>query len=125
MQTFHYTLGLDIGIASVGWAVLQNDSDGEPIKIQNLGVRIFEKAEHPKTGESLAAPRREARSARRRLHRHRHRLQRIRWLLEKQGIMPEQDILELYQRGAFSISPYELRCEALERPLSRRKPCGF
>lgn len=121
MQTFHYTLGLDIGIASVGWAVLQNDSDGEPIKIQNLGVRIFEKAEHPKTGESLAAPRREARSARRRLHRHRHRLQRIRWLLEKQGIMPEQDILELYQRGAFSISPYELRCEALERPLSKEE----
>ena len=54
----HYTLGLDIGISSVGWAVLQNMPDGEPFKIEDLGVRIFEKAEQPKTGASLALPRR-------------------------------------------------------------------
>lgn len=24
----HYTLGLDIGIASIGWAVLGNDEEG-------------------------------------------------------------------------------------------------
>ena len=53
----HYTLGLDIGISSVGWAVLQNMPDGEPFKIEDLGVRIFEKAEQPKTGASLALPR--------------------------------------------------------------------
>mgnify|MGYP006981997260 CR=1 FL=1 len=49
LQSIRYTLGLDIGIASVGWAVLKNGSDGEPYKIENLGVRIFDKAEVPKT----------------------------------------------------------------------------
>ena len=44
-QAIRYTLGLDIGIASVGWAVLKNGSDGDPYKIENLGVRIFYKAE--------------------------------------------------------------------------------
>ena len=49
-MSLRYTLGLDIGIASVGWAVLENNIDGEPIKIERLGVRIFDKAEQPKTG---------------------------------------------------------------------------
>ncbi|GMA58229.1 hypothetical protein GCM10025858_27320 [Alicyclobacillus sacchari] len=67
-----YRLGLDIGITSVGWAVvaLEKDESGlKPIRIQDLGVRIFEKAEDSKTGASLALPRREARSARRRVRR--------------------------------------------------------
>ena len=51
-----YTLGLDIGIASVGWAVLSNDAKGEPCHIEDLGVRIFEAAEQPKTGASLLRP---------------------------------------------------------------------
>lgn len=58
MSEFHYALGLDIGIGSVGWAVLRNQPNGEPDRIQDLGVRIFDKAEQPKTGASLAAPRR-------------------------------------------------------------------
>ena len=87
MSESHYALGLDIGIGSVGWAVLQNNLNGEPIRIWDLGVRIFDKAEQPKTGESLAAPRRDARSTRRRLRRHRHRLERIKYLLEQTNIM--------------------------------------
>ena len=82
MAVDHYALGLDIGIDSVGWAILCNHAEGEPIKVENLGVRIFDKAEQPKTGESLAAPRRSARSARRCLRRHRHRLDRIRFAIE-------------------------------------------
>ena len=53
-REFNYRIGLDIGIASVGWAVLQNNSQDEPVRIVDLGVRIFDKAEIPKTGESLA-----------------------------------------------------------------------
>ena len=29
MSEFHYALGLDIGIGSVGWAVLRNQPNGE------------------------------------------------------------------------------------------------
>ena len=121
MSEFHYALGLDIGIGSVGWAVLRNQPNGEPDRIQDLGVRIFDKAEQPKTGASLAAPRRDARSARRRLRRHRHRLERIRYLMEQRGIMPVADIQAMYAAGGFQKSPYQLRTEALDRPLSKEE----
>lgn len=78
-----YGIGLDIGIASVGFAVLALDAEEEPCGIIRLGSRIFDAAEVPKTGASLALPRREARSARRRLRRRRHRLERIRHLLTR------------------------------------------
>ena len=50
----NYRIGLDIGIASVGWAVLENNTHDEPFRIIDLGVRIFDTAEQPKTGASLA-----------------------------------------------------------------------
>ena len=33
-----YRIGLDIGIASVGWAVLENNSQDEPIRIARFRV---------------------------------------------------------------------------------------
>jgi len=61
----NYVLGLDIGIASVGWAMVEIDEEENPIRLIDLGVRVFERAEVPKTGDSLAAARRLARSVRR------------------------------------------------------------
>ncbi len=116
----HYTLGLDIGIASIGWAVLGNDEDGKPNRIIDLGVRIFDKAEVDNTGESLAAPRREARSARRRLRRHRHRLERIRYLLVQQGVLTQEEMTHLYDKSDM-VSPYQLRTEGLDRLLNARE----
>ena len=116
----HYTLGLDIGIASIGWAVLGNDEDGTPNRIIDLGVRIFESAEVQKTGESLAAPRRDARSARRRLRRHRHRLERIRYLLVQQGVLTQEEMTHLHDKSDM-VSPYQLRTEGLDRLLNARE----
>lgn len=65
-----YSLGLDIGTTSIGWAVINEDKQ----RIEDLGVRIFECPENPRNGESLAKPRRDARSTRRRLKRRRERL---------------------------------------------------
>ena len=62
-----YTLGLDIGIASVGWSLLENDPiTEEPVKIIKMGVRTFSANEIPKTGESTAKNRRDKRGVRRR-----------------------------------------------------------
>lgn len=116
----HYTLGLDIGIASIGWAVLGNNEDGTPNRIIDLGVRIFDKAEVENTGESLAAPRRDARSARRRLRRHRHRLERIRYLLVQQGVLTQEEMTHLYDKSD-TVSPYQLRTEGLDRLLNARE----
>lgn len=68
------TLGLDIGIASVGWAVL-NES-----RIADIGACCFDKAETAKEGESLNLVRRQARLLRRRLYRRSWRLIRCRFL---------------------------------------------
>lgn len=117
---YHYTLGLDIGIASIGWAVLGNDEEGKPNRIIDLGVRIFDKAEVDNTGESLAAPRRDARSARRRLRRHRHRLERIRYLLVQQGVLTQEEMTHLYDKSDM-VSPYQLRTEGLDRLLNAQE----
>lgn len=121
MNGFRYTLGLDIGIASVGWAVVQNDGRGEPFKIERLGVRVFDQAENPKDGSSLAAPRREARSTRRVVRRRRHRKNRIKILIEQSGLMNREEIDNLFQTGRFEKSVYLLRVEALDRPLTEEE----
>ena len=84
-----YGIGLDIGIASVGWAVVALDNNELPYGIINIGSRIFDAAENPKDGASLALPRREARSMRRRLRRHRHRNERIRAMIVRRGILTQ------------------------------------
>lgn len=75
------SFGLDIGIASVGWAVLS------PHRIADLGVRCFDKAETAKEGESLNLARREARLLRRRLYRRAWRLTQLARLLKKEGLI--------------------------------------
>lgn len=72
-----YALGLDLGTTSIGWSVINLDKN----RIEDLGVRIFEKPENPKDGKSLAVPRRTARSARRRLKRRRQRLNYLKHFL--------------------------------------------
>ena len=61
-----YTIGLDIGITSIGYSILKTDEDGNPNRIELLNSVIFPLAENPKDGSSLAAPRREKRGLRRR-----------------------------------------------------------
>lgn len=114
----NYTLGLDIGIASIGWAVLKNNERGLPCKIEDLGVRIFEAAEHPKTGASLALPRRQARGTRRCIRRRQHRKERIKNLIEAVGLMKKEDMSVLFENSGFAKDVYDLRAEALDRALT-------
>lgn len=114
-----YSVGLDIGVASVGYSVLALDSNDTPYRIEMLGSRIFDKAEHPKDGSSLAKPRREARSARRRLRRHRHRLERIRGLIVSVGLLTKEELGSLYDGVLDDI--YELRTRALDKVVSEKE----
>lgn len=112
-----YAIGFDIGITSVGWAVVALDSEDKPYGIINMGSRVFDAAEQPKTGASLAAPRREARSARRRLRRHQHRLERIRRLLLTENVISQAELDTLFAGKLEDI--YTLRVKALDAPVSR------
>ncbi|HCF71572.1 MAG TPA: type II CRISPR RNA-guided endonuclease Cas9, partial [Syntrophomonas sp.] len=113
-----YRLGLDIGITSIGWAVLEHDDDEEPFRIADLGVRIFKAAENAKDGSALALPRREARSSRRRLRRHRHRLERIKLLLEKIKLISIAELDIVYHDSQKLTDIYELRQAGLDRLLN-------
>jgi len=105
-----YGIGLDVGITSVGYSVLEIGDNDMPVRIDRLGARIFDVAENPKNGDSLAKPRREKRSMRRRLRRKRHRLERIKGLIVSQNILAKEDLASLYNGNLSDI--YELRTKA-------------
>lgn len=103
-----YTLGLDIGMASVGAALITHE------RILALHVRTFDKAETAKEGESLNVIRREARLTRRRIRRRAHRLLRLRRLFKRTGLLDSQDPAALFT----GKSPWMLRAEGLDRRLA-------
>ena len=106
-----YSLGLDIGTTSVGWAVVNEEKQ----RIEDLGVRIFERPEDPQSGESLAKPRRDARSARRRLKRRRERLDYLKRFFINHNFLGQDEITTLldYSQNHTHQDPYMLRVKAL------------
>lgn len=111
-----YSLGLDIGTTSIGWAVVNEDKQ----RIEDLGVRIFERPENPKNGESLAKPRRDARSARRRLRRRRQRLNYLKRFFVEHNLLSEEQIRAIltYDKAHIHQNPYELRSKAIKNKVS-------
>ena len=107
------TFGFDIGIASVGWAVLAPD------RIVALGVRAFDKAETAKEGDSLNLVRREARLVRRRLRRRAWRLVKLARVLKRYGVISDVGLFKPQNR--FSSSLWHLRVQTLERCLYREE----
>lgn len=109
-----YALGLDLGTTSIGWSVINLDKN----RIEDLGVRIFEKPETPKDGKSLAVPRRTARSARRRLKRRRQRLNYLKQFFIDNQLLSSVQIEQLLTPHAGQIDPYILRQKGLTEQLS-------
>ena len=110
------TFGFDIGIASVGWAVLNET------RIVDLGVRAFDAAEDPKTGDSLNAGRRLLKTQRHRLHRRVLRLKKLRRLLRDSGAVSSANIENFTstssKKGQLAKSdPWELRTKGLDEKL--------
>ena len=98
-----YTLGLDIGIASVGWAVV----DSETEEITEAGARIFESGDASKN-QSWRGFRGIKRNSRRR----RHRLERVADLFEKYGLKKPESI---------NLSPLELRVNGMEEQITKEE----
>lgn len=109
-----YVLGLDIGITSVGWAVLNLDRR----RIEALGTRAFNAAEDPKTKAPLAEPRRLARSARRRLRRRAGRLKRAKELFVRFGLVASDRTEAAFVTAREKPDPWQLRAEGLDRVLT-------
>lgn len=112
-----YGIGLDIGVASVGWAVVALNDQAQPCGFIRLGSRIFPRAEQPKTGESLAAPRRMARSMRRRIRRKALRKQDLYQLMAQHSLASRSELSALFAAGHLE-DIYALRTRALDEPVT-------
>ena len=118
-------LGVDLGIASCGWAVIEPDGDAP--RIVGAGVRCFDAPLVDKTGEPKSATRRTARGQRRVIRRRR---QFVRGLLYRAGLLPDANKDALFQalrrcveqEGSFGsqgkpLTPWVLRKAAHDRLL--------
>lgn len=114
---FNYRIGLDIGIGSVGYAILEHGNNDEPRRIIKLGVRTFEPAEKPKDGNSLAVDRRIARGARRLLRRRGYRIEKTKaFLLE--SLLKEESLII----GKNDVNNYiEKECGNISEELKKDK----
>lgn len=114
-------LGIDLGIASLGWAVIQYDTENnDNNKIIDCGVRLFTAAETPKEKESPNKARREARGIRRVIKRRRVRMNDIKNLCIANGLLNEKDFdidEGIYNSKANRTDVWKLRHDALHRLL--------
>jgi len=99
--------GIDAGIASVGWAVIE-EADGAVIA---CGTRMFDAPETDKERKPTNSVRREKRGMRRVLRRRRQRMNAVRRLLMESGLLCSSatDALTL------GLDPWRLRADALDR----------
>ena len=117
-------LGIDLGIASIGWGVIET---GEPDgSVVATGVRCFDAPLVDKTGEPKSAQRRAARGARRVIRRRRQRMNAVRKLLHQNGLLPTASDSALHEalrrvspKGTHPpVTPWMLRAVAHERALT-------
>ncbi len=112
------TLGLDLGTASVGWALVENNDENYEGKIIDSGVRIFlEGKENIGQGEkekTKNAARREARGRRRQTYRKSRRLTKL-----INHFISNKLLGSNFNREKFDfISPYEARSKALDQEIT-------
>ena len=113
--------GLDIGTTSIGFAVVDHDSELATGKIHRLGVRIFPEARDPK-GVPLNQERRQARLRRRQLRRRRERRRLLAAKLQAAGLLPSRQSPAWDQ--VMSVDPWDLRKRASEgETLSLHSAC--
>ncbi len=130
------TLGLDLGIASIGWALISEEDNR--FALRGWGSRIFlpgmdDDIEHGK-GVSRCAERRVKRALRIQYRRRRKRKDELIQILQENGLLPDpltpdfftsvdQKYLQLLPREqrkeSGHVIPYLLRKKALDQPLTR------
>ena len=106
------SLGLDIGVASVGFSVLDIDKG----KVIELGARLF--------SATVAAgnqDRRDMRGARRLLNRNKQRRQDTGKLFKKFGLIDDFDKGSFYDNFNQNLNPYELRVKGLTEQLTKEE----
>lgn len=111
-----FTLGLDIGSNSIGWALV--DANPDTPEIMDLGVRVFpEGVDRDKQGGEVSknAARRAARSARRNRFRRAYRKDKLIRMFRRHGLLP---VDPAQWHILFRTDPYTLRAKGLDASLT-------
>jgi CRISPR-associated endonuclease Csn1 len=109
-------LGLDCGIASVGWAVLEYDRTEESGKIVAAGTRMFDTPETDKERRPKSELRRMYRGQRKVIRRRRQRMNAVRELLNRHGLLETSKSDALQFCG---VDPWNARAKATDSILSK------
>lgn len=109
-------LGLDVGIGSLGWAVI----DEEAQRIDDLGVRIFESGEEGarKAADRASQVRRAYRSTKRLNKRRKQRKLRLKQFLESIDIISVEEVNSEYRTKGNNPDVWRYRAEGLKRKLN-------
>lgn len=108
--------GIDLGIASCGWAVLRHPTPGDPSgEIVALGSWMFDVPETDKERTPTNQIRRGNRLLRRVIRRRAQRMAEIRRLFAQHGLLAGNEPDALKRTG---LDPWELRARGLDKPLS-------
>jgi CRISPR-associated endonuclease Csn1 len=111
-------LGLDCGIASVGWAVIETDVEAASGTIIACGTRMFDTPETDKERRPKSELRRMYRGQRRVIRRRRQRMNAVRKLLQEHGLLPDAKSEALKFQG---IDPWAVRAKAADTVLSKEE----
>ncbi|MFV0505000.1 MAG: type II CRISPR RNA-guided endonuclease Cas9 [Lachnospirales bacterium] len=111
----NYSLGLDIGIASIGWAVIGLNEKTEPTHIAETGVVLVESMED-KEGNLANGKRRAERGARRTGRREKFRILRTKDLLS--STLGINDYEKIYGQHK---CVYEIKVKGLEESLTKEE----
>ena len=113
-------IGLDGGIASIGWAIIDLNPEDRSGTILACGTRMFNSPEgQDRSGPFLKnADRRGHRGQRKVIRRKRQRMAKIRTLFKNNGLLENEHREALAGHGA---DPWALRAQALERVLQPRE----
>ena len=112
-------LGLDIGVASVGFALISRRADGRQVRILRMGVRVFPEGRTEDKQEPRNLERRTARLRRRQLRRRRQHRRQLGDTLIAAGLLPPFDPTPgSAWHKVMAGDPYCLRKIGLDRPLA-------
>ncbi|NLD26949.1 MAG: hypothetical protein GX661_06275, partial [Acholeplasmataceae bacterium] len=95
----NYYLGLDIGIGSIGWAIMNLDK----LRLEDFGVRLFDTGEDQRKNERYSQQRRRYRGIRRLYRRRSHRKQRLKNYLGLIGFITENELNTYYDNNENNV----------------------
>lgn len=106
-------LGLDLGVTSIGWAIILTDDEGKPLKILGMGSRIIplssDDRDQFQKGQAITKnqDRTTARTQRKGYNRKQLRKKELKEILTELGIYPSEELLNLP-----SVELWKLRADA-------------